>query len=779
MSNKSDSDWKIPVRRSQRIKQRNPSEFEEPALKLSNRFEFKDRSMEGIDKRPKEPAVTQHQAVRSKKVNSDIVQNLSDAKISIAEQSVLEKGLNFCPTSKFPSRIKLLDDLYFFCRKLRLKEYFYSPDEESTADTSEEEQEKCDLNTRIANPFFNPSKSPSNVLSTYMSAVKKDVARTLKSPNMHRSNLTIEEREALKNLSSNTNITVKPADKGGKVVVMNQTDYIAECEKNLSDGCFYRKLEEDPNASYAEEVNLQAKKLLDNSMITEKEFKFVTKDTEEPRTPIFYGLPKVHKLFKVFPPLRPIVSHVGSCTHRLSEFLDAYLKFQARLSSSFVRDTKQFLQKIEAIKAQGIPDGSILVTMDVTSLYTNIDHEEGAEACYQKLEQRKKKTIPSAVLKTLILLVLKSNAFRFGKTIYHQIMGTAMGTPMAPNYANIFMTKFETDLINSYYQKEGIRPLVWFRYIDDIFFIWTDGPEKLSDFIKHAQNFSESTKMKSKIKFDVNQSTEKVNFLDVVVKLQRGVLVTSLYSKPTDAHMYLYTSSNHPKHVIKNIPKGQFIRIRRICSDMNDYKINSNILSEFLMKRGYCRKELAKVINDVAEMKRDVLLIDEQKAEKDPQTIFVSEWHPCLSKLPSVLKKHFHLLESDQELAKIFPTPPSVAFRRPKSLRNHLIRSQLSMSPKDEAGTCTFKCGRCKICKSLASSKEISNPKVENTTEKIMNYGTCSSRNLIYAVRCKKCNCLYIGQTGEKGLRTTNWRSIFIAIMTRREIWKFSYCKQD
>ena len=155
------------------------------------------------------------------------------------------------------------------------------------------------------------------------------------------------------------------------------------------------------------------------------------------------------KVFKSFPPLRPIVSHVGSCTHRLSEFLDSFLKFQARLSSSFIRDTKHFLQKIEGLKEKGVPSDSILVTMDVTSLYTNIDHEEGANACYEKLEERKRKSIPSKILKSLILLVLRSNAFRFGTAIYHQVMGTAMGTPMAPNYANIFMTKFETELLKA------------------------------------------------------------------------------------------------------------------------------------------------------------------------------------------------------------------------------------------------------------------------------------------------------------------------------------------
>ena len=84
--------------------------------------------------------------------------------------------------------------------------------------------------------------------------------------------------------------------------------------------------------------------------------------------------------------------------------------------------------------------------MDVSSLYTNIDHEEGAEACFKKLEERKNKSIPSIVIKNLILMILKSNAFRFGNEYYRQITVTAMGTPMAPRFANLFMDSFEQSL---------------------------------------------------------------------------------------------------------------------------------------------------------------------------------------------------------------------------------------------------------------------------------------------------------------------------------------------
>ena len=149
---------------------------------------------------------------------------------------------------------------------------------------------------------------------------------------------------------------------------------------------------------------------------------------ENPRTPLFYGLLKIHKIFDSFPPLRPIVSRFNSCTCNLSKFVDSFLKFQAQQCKSYIRDTKDFLVKLSLIK--NIPENSFLVTMDVSSLYTNIDHEEGAEACFKKLEERKNKSIPYIVIKNLILMILKSNAFRFGNEYYRQITGTSNDTKL-------------------------------------------------------------------------------------------------------------------------------------------------------------------------------------------------------------------------------------------------------------------------------------------------------------------------------------------------------------
>ena len=120
-----------------------------------------------------------------------------------------------------------------------------------------------------------------------MSAVKKDITQLLKKENNHRSNLTVQERQALDDLSTNEKIIIKPADKGGRIVIMDKAEYISACERDLSDGEFYSKLGEDPNKWYAEEVKAQAEKLLQDELISDEEFQFITAENEDPRTPLF------------------------------------------------------------------------------------------------------------------------------------------------------------------------------------------------------------------------------------------------------------------------------------------------------------------------------------------------------------------------------------------------------------------------------------------------------------------------------------------------------------
>ena len=130
------------------------------------------------------------------------------------------------------------------------------------------------------------------------------------------------------------------------------------------------------------------------------------------------------------------------------------------------------------------------------------------------------------------------------------------------------------------------------------------------------------------------------------------------------------------------MPKGQFIGIRRICSEKSEYFRNSKILSKFFLKRGYSEKAVQTAIDEVALIERKELLHERQRVSKEAQTIFVADWHHLLSKIPIFLKQNFHIIENDPELGNIFKNRPMVAFRRTKTILNYIVKNDMNKEKK-------------------------------------------------------------------------------------------------
>ena len=91
------------------------------------------------------------------------------------------------------------------------------------------------------------------------------------------------------------------------------------------------------------------------------------------------------------------------------------------------------------------------------------------------------------------------------------------------------------------------NPMIWWRYIDDIFFIWEHDEESLKVFTYQVNIFHPT------VKFTAEHSKEKVNFLDLNVKLIDGELKTELFVKPTDTHQFLDLTSSLSHHSKKGI----------------------------------------------------------------------------------------------------------------------------------------------------------------------------------------------------------------------------------
>ena len=170
-------------------------------------------------------------------------------------------------------------------------------------------------------------------------------------------------------------------------------------------------------------------------------------------------------------------------------------------------------------------------------------------------------------------MVLKNNNFEFDGKHYLQKRGTAIGTRMAPAYANLFMHDLESQLLDL----APVKPYLWLRYIDDVFMIWTAGEEQLQEFLHWINQYHDT------IKFTWDWSKKTVNYLDVQIINNYGVIETDLYTKPTDKHQYLFHTSCHPKGCKTGIPYAQALRLRRICSTSAAFEKRAADLTKYLV----------------------------------------------------------------------------------------------------------------------------------------------------------------------------------------------------
>ena len=153
---------------------------------------------------------------------------------------------------------------------------------------------------------------------------------------------------------------------------------------------------------------------------------------------------------------RPIVSGSGGPTEKISLFVDHFIGPLVPLSRSYIRDSTHMINIL--LDYEPTPN-MLLCTLDITSLYTNIPHYEGVQAIKEILAiHRDINALPhNSYIIELLQVVLTNNYFDFNCKHYHQKSGTAMGTKLAPSYANLFMSKFEQDHVYTYH----LQPSLW------------------------------------------------------------------------------------------------------------------------------------------------------------------------------------------------------------------------------------------------------------------------------------------------------------------------------
>ena len=546
-------------------------------------------------------------------------------------------------------------------------------------------------------------------------------------------------------IRDDNSIIIKEADKGSAVVVWDKCDYIAEASKQLNDKNVYEEMSGDIVSPLIDTVrHCLAKVKLRGDICNETiDYFFANK----PRVGRFYLLPKIHKrLFSV--PGRPVISNSTYFTENVSSFLDFHLKPLCQKVKSFIKDTNDFLKKLRDLPP--LPDDFIMCTIDVVGLYPNIPHDGGLEALKVALDGREDKSVSTETLLDLAECVLKNNIFEHNNTYFKQLQGTAIGTKMAPSYAILFMSYIENQILES----SVLKPLVWWRYIDDIFLIWQHGEENLKIFLEHLNNFHPT------IKFTADYSHTNVNFLDVQVIRSENKLVTDLFIKPTDTHQYLDASSCHVYHCKSSIPYSQALRLNRICSEGKFFDNRCNQLESWLMERGYNAKLVRRKVLEARGVNRNSLLDRPPNGPKEPKLTFNIIYHPSFSRLREILAKIHLLLTPNQEHRDVFSSIPMIGFRNGRNLKSILVRAKIPV-PKSGEGSCE-KCLKrnCGVCKFIKTTNTFSDKDSGNTYKIKLGPLNCSSSMLVYLIQCKTCKLQYVGSTTTAfRLRFNNYKS--------------------
>ena len=296
--------------------------------------------------------------------------------------------------------------------------------------------------------------------------------------------------------------------------------------------------------------------------------------------PRIYGLPKIHK--KEIP-LRPIISAIGGPAHRIAAILNKRLSGLWGKNEHFIRNSQDFIMKIRALK---LDKHDLLISCDVESLFTRVPVTQACQIIEDRLLVSNISAQDAVNTANAIRAVMNTTYFQFRGDFYEQTEGAAMGSPLSPTVANIFMEHFEELALRT----AKLKPKLWLRYVDDTFVVWPHGKETITEFIKHLNGIEQSIKFTWEM-----ENGRKLPFLDVWVQRNtNGKLSTSVYRKPTCSDMYLSADSCNPRNQKDSVLRTLVLRAVSHSSNKRRLKNELEHLNMVATLNGYSREQVTR-----------------------------------------------------------------------------------------------------------------------------------------------------------------------------------------
>ena len=297
------------------------------------------------------------------------------------------------------------------------------------------------------------------------------------------SNISRKEYQALKELKDDKSRVILTTNKGVSLVIMDRVEYNKKAEEFLNTRT-YKKIPEDPTKKKKNKLISILKNIKAEGGLNEETYRRLYPTAAVPSK--FYGLPKIHKPGT---PLRPIVSSIGAATYNTAKELAKILKPLVGMSAHHVQNTRDFVEQLKDVR---LKQGECIMSYDVTALFTSVPIKPVLNIIKQRLANdnglHKRTTMSTSHIINLLEFCLNSTSFVYQGQFYQQLEGAAMGNPLSPIVANIFMENFEEEALAT----APHPPSPWKRYVDDTFVIQED--EYKNEFFQHTNSLDDSIK---------------------------------------------------------------------------------------------------------------------------------------------------------------------------------------------------------------------------------------------------------------------------------------------
>ncbi|XP_069977196.1 uncharacterized protein [Penaeus vannamei] len=374
-------------------------------------------------------------------------------------------------------------------------------------------------------------------------------------------------------LRDDNNIVITKPDKGRGVVILNRDDYFSKLNTILSDSSKFKPIMSD-TATHLLKLEDKLNRLLRSirTSIGEMTYNLLTISGSKPGR--LYGLPKIHKIGQ---PLRPIISAIGTFNYNLAKFL-VQLITPLTTNEYTIENSFSFIKEISDLK----PLRPVtMASFDIESLFTNVPLSETTDIILNKTTSSLLNSygLNKTTYRKLLDIAAHNSVFTFNGSIYTQVDGVAMGSPLGPCYANTFLCHHEQTWMNDC--PANFKPILYRRYMDDTFLLFND-PSHINPFLSYLNS------QHPNIKFTCEtEQNNKLSFLDTSITFHNNCFYTSTYRKPTFTGLGLHYLSYIP-HIYKlNSLTTLINRAYNICSTWASFHDEVSFLSKYFTTNGY------------------------------------------------------------------------------------------------------------------------------------------------------------------------------------------------